>query len=248
MSEGEVMADWFKMYENGIDEGRFKYALAKNPLALNVWVWVLSECCRCKSDTIDGGKFDVFGAHQKLNIPEESIQKCLDLLADVSYISLQDNKITVLKWNKRQSDYCRRQSAQCADSVRTVSEQSLTRGEEKRGEEKRKASSKRLSEVEKKRKRVVENSPMMIRIGEWFGRRGSTRWSLYEAEALTDLGAIPEDELRAMQYYYEASIKKEDDFRRRNLETLLNNWSGELDRAVEFCRVKKYQVNGVPNG
>lgn len=96
-----------------------------------------------------------------------------------------------------------------------------------------------LSETEKKRKRVNENSPLMVRIGDWFGQRPTTRWSLYTAEALKDIDKIPEEELLDMQFYYEANIDEKKDFRRRNIETLLNNWTSELDRAVEFCRVNR---------
>jgi hypothetical protein len=70
----------------------------------------------------------------------------------------------------------------------------------------------------------------MNRIGEWFGRRPSTLWSVKEAEALKDVAPSVED-LDEMEAYYTASLPADKDYRRRDVMTLLNNWTGELDRA-----------------
>lgn len=81
--------------------------------------------------------------------------------------------------------------------------------------------------------RVKENSELMIRIGGWFGRKPDTLWSEKEAHALKM--ANPTDaEIEGMECYYGASIPKTEDIRRRDLQTLLNNWSGELDRARTY--------------
>ena len=111
------------------------------------------------------------------------------------------------------------------------------KGREGKGTEGKK-SNRKLTEAQKKRKKVSNNSDLMIQIGDWFGRKSDTLWSLYESEALDDLGDIPEHELETMKIFYEADIPQTDDFRRRNIETLLNNWNGELDKAAEFRRVK----------
>lgn len=121
------------------------------------------------------------------------------------------------------------------NNVNNVNNDNNDKNDNKPKSVRRKAS---LSETEKKRKRVESNSVLMIRIGDWFGRKENTRWSIYEAEALSDIGDIPEYELVSMRNYYEAEISKDSDYRRRNIETLLNNWSGELDRAIEYCRVQ----------
>ena len=42
-----------------------------------------------------------------------------------------------------------------------------------------------------------------------------------------------------MATYYTARIPRTEDFRRRDLATLLNNWSGELDRARQFAAATK---------
>ena len=81
----------------------------------------------------------------------------------------------------------------------------------------------------------------MVEIGSWFGRKPDTLWSLYEASALKQLWPLNEGEYRAIRAYYRASPEKVvskfgKDFRRQNVETLLNNWMGELDRAHEFLK------------
>jgi len=83
--------------------------------------------------------------------------------------------------------------------------------------------------------RVKENTDMMIRIGKWFNRKPETLWQEKEAQVLYQV--LPTmDELNEMEAYYSADIPKEEDYRRRNIETLLNNWTGELDRAKGFIK------------
>ena len=38
-----------------------------------------------------------------------------------------------------------------------------------------------------------------------------------------------------LEAYYSADLRDKDDYRRRDLATLLNNWSGEITKAVRFC-------------
>lgn len=78
--------------------------------------------------------------------------------------------------------------------------------------------------------RCFRNSPMMERIGRWFGRGKDTIWTVHEAGLLTLL-APSLAEIDLLEEFYLAQIDAEKDYRRRNLATLLNNWSGELDRA-----------------
>jgi hypothetical protein len=44
------------------------------------------------------------------------------------------------------------------------------------------------------------------------------------------------EEWQQLEAYYNAALADREDFRRRDLATLLNNWSGELTRAAEWCR------------
>jgi hypothetical protein len=71
-----------------------------------------------------------------------------------------------------------------------------------------------------------------LRIGRWFKRRDSTRWSARELKAFKALLPIPDDELGELEAYYAAVLPfGAYDSRRRSVLTLLNNWPGELDQA-----------------
>lgn len=73
----------------------------------------------------------------------------------------------------------------------------------------------------------------MIQIGAWFDRKSETLWTVAEAAALMMIRPT-QSEIDGMGIYYQAQISADDDIRRRDLGTLLNNWSGELDRARKF--------------
>lgn len=49
------------------------------------------------------------------------------------------------------------------------------------------------------------------------------------------LYATPDDEWLQLEAYYSADLPPKDNYRRQDLATLLNNWSGELTRAAAYC-------------
>lgn len=99
---------------------------------------------------------------------------------------------------------------------------------------------KKLSETQKKRIKSDQSYPMTIRIGSWFGRRATTNWSIYEVNALQELGAIDDEDLNVIEdYYLNFRVLNGFDPRRRDLTTLLNNWNGELDRARQWKKSKQ---------
>lgn len=101
----------------------------------------------------------------------------------------------------------------------------------------------RLTEAKKKRVKVTDNSSMMIRIGRWFGRKENTLWNIYEAEALEQVNP-DEAEIVVMESFYTAEINKDEGFyRRQSLDTLLNNWTGELDKARRFLEIRENGEN-----
>ena len=66
-----------------------------------------------------------------------------------------------------------------------------------------------------------------LEVGSWFGRRASTQWSAKELKAWKAIH--PEDlaeGIAILKAPYEAKAK----FTRKDLQTLLNNWTGEIDR------------------
>lgn len=62
--------------------------------------------------------------------------------------------------------------------------------------------------------------------------RGQTRAWKQAAAAVADM---IEPEWQTLEAYYAAEIPQRDDIRRRDLATLLNNWSGELTRATAWA-------------
>lgn len=140
------MADWFKFYENDIDETRLQYAIANLPEVLPVWVGILSELCRHKSDTIRWGdnEIELFGFSRRLNISIPKVNEAVNLLVKIDYIERGENTLKVLKWSSKQSEYCQKkdkrnaaQAVEKSDSVPTVSRQCPPRGEERREEKNR---------------------------------------------------------------------------------------------------------------
>ena len=88
----------------------------------------------------------------------------------------------------------------------------------------------RMTATQRKQTRVNTNSKLMNRIGRMLGRKDGTLWTVAEAVALKTVNPQA-DEIALMEGYYLAEIDRDEDFRRRDLITLLNNWNGELDRA-----------------
>ena len=60
-------------------------------------------------------------------------------------------------------------------------------------------------------------------------RRPTTHWSTKEIKALKEVFAFntPEEDLVAL----EARYKSNDPYLRKELETLLNHWNGEIDKS-----------------
>ncbi|MDB6137714.1 MAG: hypothetical protein JWO94_786 [Verrucomicrobiaceae bacterium] len=73
-----------------------------------------------------------------------------------------------------------------------------------------------------------------LAVGSWFHRRLDTVWTDRELTAWRALGPLYPDDLATLRIYYQATLPQGKDFRRRDLFTLLTNWSGELDRARKF--------------
>ena len=100
----------------------------------------------------------------------------------------------------------------------------------------------RLTKTEKKRLRVEQNTPLMVRIGSWFGQKPDTLWSLYQAEALAQLtqqGDFKDADLALLEGFYTTEpTNGEKDTRRHSLSTLLNNWVDELTKAGRWANLQ----------
>ena len=93
------------------------------------------------------------------------------------------------------------------------------------------AGSRSKSIQEQKRTKVLKQMPLMAKIGKWLGRKETTLWNVAEAKALQQLNPS-KDEIDAVEAYY--SAKMPDAPYRMSIDTLLNNWSGEVDRANTY--------------
>jgi len=127
------MADWFKVYEDGLNCDKMIYLQSANNASYTVWSWILIQCCRKKSDTFNYTNFDLIGISRKINFDVDCINCAIELLVDVGYIEVTDDSIKVLKWSKLQSDYCKKHNKCKNDTLINSDKDPL---EESRGDKK----------------------------------------------------------------------------------------------------------------
>lgn len=85
----------------------------------------------------------------------------------------------------------------------------------------------------------AEEDPLLLRAKSIFRMRPGTAldrsmrraWKLASAA----IAGTTEPEWQTLEAYYAAELPSRDDIRRRDLATLLNNWSGELTRAAAWA-------------
>lgn len=86
-------------------------------------------------------------------------------------------------------------------------------------------------------------------VNRWFGRRATTAWSAKEQRAWKDLPAeAKEDGLRILEPVYTATDGRGFTYRRKNVETLLNNWQGEIDRWRDYKAPTQSDVRPLQKG
>jgi len=91
-----------------------------------------------------------------------------------------------------------------------------------------------IGRLEEKRREEEEKrmpTALQIRIGKLLNRREDTKWSKKEIALLKEIGEPNEEDLQLLEKFYFAEIPKDRDYRRTSLQTLLNNWNGEIDKA-----------------
>jgi hypothetical protein len=75
-------------------------------------------------------------------------------------------------------------------------------------------------------------TPEQIEVASWINRRPTTPWSAKELKAWKQIPKpIDSEDWQALKWFYTRSGCK---YLRRDLCTLLNNWSGEIDRAKNY--------------
>ncbi len=82
-------------------------------------------------------------------------------------------------------------------------------------------------------------------IAGWFARRPTTTWTAKEDKALIAVVKLRPsvEDVNLLRAYYTRKWPEGKDYRRRNIETLLNNWNGELDRARRLADPRQPEGN-----
>lgn len=129
------MANWFKIYETDLDEKRLKYALSKLPEVGWVWIGILSECCKHRSDTIrwSEDEVDIFGFSDAMKVSIPKVNHAVQILCEINYVEKLEGKLRVIKWMEKQSEYNFRK--QRGDYRRVSDKSGESPLEERRGEE-----------------------------------------------------------------------------------------------------------------
>ena len=91
----------------------------------------------------------------------------------------------------------------------------------------------KLTPSKQKTQQMEANTPTMNDVGAILGRRPSTRWTVAEALQLESLQPDTEA-IDLLRRFYNVEIPKGEDYRRRTIETLLNHWNGEIDKATLY--------------
>lgn len=143
------------------------------------------------------------------------------------------------------SEAQRRKREKGSDSDRKMSENvsdKLRQEPDQRREEKSNTPIVPASGDGEERKSAVAESgidPLLLRAKALFRMRPATALDRSQQRAWNVAAPVvastPEEEWRVLEAYYGAEIAVRDDIRRRDLATLLNNWSGEVTRALAWA-------------
>lgn len=86
-----------------------------------------------------------------------------------------------------------------------------------------------------KNKKAKFNTPLMVRIGSWFGRREDTIWTNQEVQALIDAAPTPA-QIDGMEKFYLAEETNPPTLHHKHsMITMLNQWNTELDKARKYA-------------
>lgn len=135
------MADWFKFYNDSLDSKGMQYALSEQPLVTSVWLVILSEASKNRSNKFrwTDDDYELIGFARKINVSVPVFNQSLTLLEKVKYILRKEGFIEIPAWDSMQSDYAkglnRGYYKKTSEKLASNSEVSTVRREEKRGEE-----------------------------------------------------------------------------------------------------------------
>ena len=95
------------------------------------------------------------------------------------------------------------------------------------------------------RREEIRLTDQQRRLAAIFNRRTTTRWSPRELEGFNKAQPIDDDELALIEQRYRAERLKRDSTCRHDLQTLLNNFPSEVDRATLWKEQQRSQDNCV---
>lgn len=105
--------------------------------------------------------------------------------------------------------------------------------------------------AEQKNRRTMSKTALQLRIEKLFCRRETTPWDAATRRAWDRNRAVvtatSEEDLALLEWWFSLPPNTPELYRRRDLATLLNNWSAEIDRAREFAvrRGGQSRLNGM---
>lgn len=217
------MANWFKIYETDLDETRLKYALNKLPEVGWVWIGILSECCKHRSDTIrwSDGEIELFGFSDRLKVSIPKVNEAINMLCEIGYIQKLKGALKVLKWNEKQSEYNHRKQRgdyQNRGDSPIVSDKSIKSPlEERRGEERI-----RDREVQSEIAIAVKSSP---------------RPTLETVKLHATKMGLPDDEAEKFFHFYESNGWRVGKNPMKSWQSAMINWRKNWQSGV-------YRSNG----
>lgn len=103
----------------------------------------------------------------------------------------------------------------------------------------------RQKQMQREKEEVLPSLPseaLRLRICGWFKRRPGSVWDKKELAGLAIVVAAntPEEDLLLLDRFYAAP----DSYHRKDVQTLLNNWNGEIDKAKDYAnRTQNNQRN-----
>jgi len=223
------MADWFKFYNDSIDEPRLQWAVSEQAEVLPVWVLILSECSKHYSGILSwrDKDYELLGYARKINVTPAKLNAALGLLVRIEYLEKTENHIKVLRWNDMQSIYCQRKASESVHSVRTVSAHTphVVPLEERRGEERR------IHTENGNGESVSVFEDLRTLISAIYGK--TRRWSNIEESMLAEIARDPnsKSELETIISYRDRLLPKDKHFFPQSVKRLLTTWNELLDKA-----------------
>lgn len=99
---------------------------------------------------------------------------------------------------------------------------------------------------ERKNRRTMSKTALQLRVEKLFGRRETTPWDTATCRAWERNRAVvagtSEEDFALLEWWFGLPPNTFELYRRKDLGTLLNNWSAEIDRAREFAARRGHPI------